>query len=187
VPPEPQIARPPEAQVLQTARAHKPKSYTADPKKVARQAGSEIDAVIQSGKYSQLPPAEVVSRSDGSDPPRLSLLNETGYTLTVTFYGSVERSVKVADGKSLEMELPPGAYRVLGRASVPTVVPFVGNDNYSEGASFKPTHYRVGLLDALHLAAAHLSCGRVHHDRETEQGDPLVLAGEGRLSVRLAV
>jgi len=102
---------------------------------------SEIDDVIQSGKYSQMPRAEVVSPSTGSGPSHLSVVNQTVYTLTVTFYGSTERSVKITAGQSLELDLAPGTYRVLGRTDIPTVLPFVGNDNYAAGAKYESTFY----------------------------------------------
>ena len=110
--------------------------------KIPQPTRSEIDEVIQSGKYSKLPPAEVVSQSDGDGPAHLSVLNQTIYTLTVTFYSSIEQSVDINAGKSLELDLVPGAYRVLCRASNPTVWPFVSNnDQYSAGMGYKWTLY----------------------------------------------
>ena len=101
---------------------------------------SEIDKVIQSGKYSELPPAEVLSQPTGSGPSHQSLVNQTIYTLTVTFYGSPERSVAIPAGQSTELDLAPGAYRVLGVAAGP-VVPFVGHDNYLAGGEYKQTFF----------------------------------------------
>ena len=102
---------------------------------------SEIDDVIHSGKYSQMPRAEVVSPSTGSGPSHMSIVNQTVYALTVTFYGSTERSVNVTAGQSLEVDLAPGRYRVLCRASSLTVLPFVGNDDYEAGGSYASTFY----------------------------------------------
>ena len=102
---------------------------------------SEIDEVIQSHNYTQLPPAELISQSDGSGPSHLSISNDTGYALTITFYSSTERSVQINAGQSEELDITPGKYRVLCRANVPTVLPFVGNDNYSAGAGYRWTLY----------------------------------------------
>jgi len=104
---------------------------------------SEIDDVIQSGKYSRMPRSDLVSPATGSGPSHLSVINQTGYALTVTFYSSTERSVDITAGQSLEMDLMPGTYRVLGRANSPTVLPFVGNDNYAAGAQYKSTFYII--------------------------------------------
>ena len=82
---------------------------------------SDIDTVIQSGKYSALPPAEMVSPATGSGPSHLSIENQTGYTLTITFYTSAQRSITVEAGQTLEVDVEPGAYRELCRASSPTV------------------------------------------------------------------
>ena len=142
VPPSPPgftLDQPPAPIQLHAVPAAEPKILTAVPK--AQPTRSEIDEVIQSGKYSALPPAEVVGQSDSSGPPQIYILNETGFTLSVTFYGSVERSVKIADGNSLDMELPPGDYRVLGRATIPTVIPFVGSDKYAEGTKYEQRFY----------------------------------------------
>lgn len=101
----------------------------------------EIDDVIQSGKYSQMPSARVISPSTGSGPSHLSVVNQTAYALTVTFYGPTERPVKISAGQSLKLDLAPGAYRVLGRTDIPTVLPFVGNDDYSARAGYEMTFY----------------------------------------------
>jgi hypothetical protein len=101
----------------------------------------EIDDVIRSGKYSQLPRADVISPSTGTGPSHLSIKNKTIYALTVTFYSSVEQSVEINAGQSLELDLVPGKYRVLGRTNVPTVLPFVGNDEYSAGTAYESTFY----------------------------------------------
>ena len=128
-----------ETQVLQATPALEPKTIP----KVQPPVRSEIDEVIHTGKYSQLPPDEVLSRSDGSRPPHLSILNDTGYTLKVTYYGSTERSVKVVAGQSLGLDFAPGTYRVLGRVSDPTVLPFVGNRDYATGHTYTST-FSVG-------------------------------------------
>ena len=102
---------------------------------------NEIDDVIKSGKYSALPPAEMVSPATGSGPSHLSIENQTGYTLTITFYTASQRSVTVEAGRTLEVDVEPGAYRELCRADSLTVLPFVGNDNYAAGAGYKSTYY----------------------------------------------
>ena len=101
---------------------------------------SEIDEVIHSGKYSQLPPAVMVSPATGSGPSHQSLVNQTIYDITVTYDGPTERSVTIPAHDSLEVEIAPGQYRVLCRASNPLVVPFVGDDEYAAGAGYKSAY-----------------------------------------------
>jgi len=105
------------------------------------QPRSEIDEVIQSGKYSEIPPAEMVSASTGSGPSHLSIVNETACALTNTFYASAQRSVTVEAGQTLEPDMEPGAYRELCRADSLTVLPFVGKDEYAVGTAYKSTYY----------------------------------------------
>ena len=66
--------------------------------RISQSPHSEIDEVIQSGRYFRLPPALVVAHSTDSGPSHLSVVNRTAYNLTVTFYGATERSVRVTVG-----------------------------------------------------------------------------------------
>ncbi len=109
--------------------------------RISQSRQSEIDQVIESGKYSRLPPAQAVAHSTDSGPSHLSVVNRTVYTLTVTFYGSAERSVKVTAGQSLDLDFAPGTYRVLGKVDSPTVLPFVGSDEYAAGTKYESTFY----------------------------------------------
>jgi hypothetical protein len=128
---------------VESPAASGPRSSTqsATSNRIPQASTSEIDKVIQSGKYSQLPRAQAVARLTDSGPSHLSVLNQTVYTLTVTFYGPTERSVTVDAGQSLELDFAPGTYRVLGRANSPTVLPFVGSDEYSAGTKYESTFY----------------------------------------------
>jgi hypothetical protein len=110
-------------------------------KNAPRPIRSEIDEVIQSGRYTELPPAEVVGKSDGSGPSHLSVVNQTAYTITVTYDGATERKITVGAGQSFDLDLPPGAYRVFGRTNNPLVLPFFGNQDYALGAGYRSTFY----------------------------------------------
>jgi hypothetical protein len=99
-----------------------------------------IDAVARSGRYSTLPPP-TGSRGGGSGSPKLKITNSTSYGLTVDFAGAVERSLKLASGQSVEIELAPGSYRVLGRVDAPNVLPFLGDHNYEAGGSYTSSFY----------------------------------------------
>jgi hypothetical protein len=69
-----------------------------------RSPSSEIDDVVRSGRYSQLPPAQMVAGGAGSGPSHIALVNGTRYTLTVMFSGPAESSATVPPD-----HLPPTA------------------------------------------------------------------------------
>jgi len=110
-------------------------------RRIPQSPHGKIDEVIASGRYTRLPPAHAVAHSTDSGTSHLSVLNRTVYTLTVTFYGATERSAKVSAGKTLELDFVPGTYRVLGSVNSPTVLPFVGGDEYVAGTKYESTFY----------------------------------------------
>lgn len=138
--PDQPVPRAPIPQAVPAKKQPKPQIQVAVPRPAQEPPQSEIDEVIASGKFSKLPPAEVVRQSDGDGPAHLSVLNQTIYTITATFYSSIEQSVEINAGQSMELDLVPGAYRVLCRASDPTVWPFISNDDkYVAGTGYKWT------------------------------------------------
>jgi hypothetical protein len=114
-----------------------PQPKQAPPNNAQRPVRSEIDEVIRSGKYSQLPRAEEVGESTGSGPSHLSILNQTGYALTISFSGAMERSVEITSGQIAEVDFTPGTYSVLGRVSNPIIIPFAGDQSYSAGTKYQ--------------------------------------------------
>ena len=61
--------------------------------------------------------------------------NDTAYTLTALFSGPIERRVEVAPGASISVELPPGAYKLVGRVNAPDVLPSYGEHTFDQSNS----------------------------------------------------
>jgi hypothetical protein len=97
--------------------------------------GGEIDGVIASGHYTQMPSAQLVG-SSGSGPASIKITNDTAYDLSVFYEGTTSKTVTVAAGQTTAMELQPGSYRELGRVKAPNVLPFVGQGVFGPGDNF---------------------------------------------------
>ena len=97
---------------------------------------NEIDDVIKSGRYTKLPPAEVVSQSDGSELPHVRIMNQTSFTVSISFDGPKERTTKIAAGRSVDLAMEPGHYRVFGKTSDPLILPLLGFYDYSHGFDY---------------------------------------------------
>lgn len=107
---------------------------------VNNSVAGQIDAVLRSGQYTGLPPAQRIG-SVGSGQPTLSIENRTSYLLTVLLAGPVEQSVSVASGATQKIVVPAGSYRVLGRVNAANVLPFYGNQDYSSGTEYSESFY----------------------------------------------
>ena len=65
--------------------------------------------------------------------PRSRSGNDTAYPLTALFSGPIDRRVEVAPGTSASVELPPGAYKLVGRVNTPGVSPSYGEHTFRAG------------------------------------------------------
>jgi hypothetical protein len=101
---------------------------------------TEIDAVLKSGRYSSLPPAQSIG-SAGTGQPSLSIENRTAYELTVLMAGPVEKSLVIPAGSSQNVLVPPGSYRILGRVKAASVLPFFGTQDYANGGAYRESFY----------------------------------------------
>jgi len=104
------------------------------------QGGASIDEIIRSGRYSPMPNAARVGTS-GSGPASVKITNDTKHELTLVYDGSVSRSVNIVAGGSQTIQLPPGPFRVFGRVSAPSVLPFIGTETYGPGDSLVVKFY----------------------------------------------
>ncbi len=106
----------------------------------AASAASEIDAVLRSGRYNSLPPAQSIGVA-GTGQPSLSIQNQTAYELMVLMAGAVEKSLIIPAGGSQNVVLPAGTYRILGRVKAANVLPFFGTQDYASGGSYRESFY----------------------------------------------
>jgi hypothetical protein len=108
----------------------------------AKSISSQIDQVISSGRYTNLPQPKTLGAGRGaSGRSTLSIENRTDYELTVLMAGPVEESISVEPGATQTRDLPAGSYRVLGRVKASNVLPFVGTHSYSAGTSYSSAFY----------------------------------------------
>jgi hypothetical protein len=59
--------------------------------------------------------------------------NGTSYELRVMFTGAADREATIPPGHKQSINLPAGAYKVLGRVGVSNVLPFYGEESYKAG------------------------------------------------------
>lgn len=100
---------------------------------------AQIDDVVRSGRFTTLPPVQPIAGSFAHT--RLTITNQTAYSLTVMMDGPAERSVTVSPGDTETLVLAPGSYRVLGRVAAPNVLPFFGTQNYAVGTSYQESFH----------------------------------------------
>ncbi|MGA7410924.1 MAG: hypothetical protein WBW33_10595 [Bryobacteraceae bacterium] len=92
----------------------------------------EIDEIIKSGRYTQMPPAERAG-SSGSGLASIRITNSTAYTLTIVYDGVASATSTIPAHGSSTLQLPAGSFRVLGRVSEPGVLPFIGRETFGPG------------------------------------------------------
>jgi hypothetical protein len=103
---------------------------------------SQIDQVIDSGHYTNLPqPRSLGSGGGASGRSTLSIENRTQYELTVLMAGPAEESISLEPGAVRSVDLAPGSYRVMGRVNASHVLPFAGTNSYSAGMSYSSVFY----------------------------------------------
>jgi hypothetical protein len=93
---------------------------------------SEIDRVIQSGRYAQMPALQRVA-SSGSGPASVTVTNDTAYALSLVYEGPVSQTLSIPSGATETVRLTAGTFRVLGRVPAPSVLPFIGNVTLGAG------------------------------------------------------
>src|ERR1700674_3823121 len=95
----------------------------------------EIDEIIKSGRYTQMPTAHRVG-SSGSGLASIKITNDTGYALSLVYEGSTSQTIIIPAGSAATIQLPAGFFRVLGRVSATGVLPFVGSETVGAGDNF---------------------------------------------------
>ena len=91
---------------------------------------------VRRGKYTPLP--QIQATGAGASRNGMAVFevrNDTAYTLTALFSGPIERRVEVAPGSSTAIELPPGAYKLVGRVNAPDVLPSYGEHTFDQSSS----------------------------------------------------
>ncbi|RLD09312.1 hypothetical protein DRI50_12335, partial [candidate division KSB1 bacterium] len=102
----------------------------------------EVDKVF-AGQHGELPPPQKTA-AGSSQNNRISIENQTDYTLTVRYSGlqSIKAVLKAHAKKSLT--LPSGTFRVAASVDHPNVIPFAGSQNLS-GGEYSSVFYISGL------------------------------------------
>lgn len=88
----------------------------------------EIEAVERDRRYVELPGSSPC-QPDPLAPvgvTRYQVKNSTAYDLRVILAGPSEREIDVAPNSSQAATLPAGTYKILGKVSLPSVLPFLG-------------------------------------------------------------
>jgi hypothetical protein len=103
----------------------------------------EIERTEKTGAYTALPPPVEVAATFNSIPGGMAMEtidNHTVYTLKVLLSGPREQEITIAPGSEQTLTFPAGVYRVLGRASSPSIRPFLGQQDYQAGKSYRSTY-----------------------------------------------
>ena len=91
---------------------------------------------IRTGKYTSLPPIQRTGATTSRNGMAVfEVKNDTAYALTALFSGPIERRVEVAPGSSVSVELPPGAYKLVGRVNALDVLPSYGEHTFDQSSS----------------------------------------------------
>jgi len=98
----------------------------------ASTSSSQIDEVLKSGRYTQMPKAQRIG-SSGSGLASIRVTNDTAYALNLDYEGASSRTLTIAAHNTETVQLPAGSFRVLGRVSAAGVLPFVGSEILGPG------------------------------------------------------
>jgi len=98
---------------------------------------------VEQGRHNNLPAATAspLGTSASSGSIRRTVENGTAYTLIVLFGGPVEQRIVLGPGRTEQVELPPGTYKVAAHVSAPSVLPFFGVQIYSAGQEYTSHFY----------------------------------------------
>ncbi len=93
---------------------------------------------ISSGKYSEMPKAQPISR--GGISAEVTVENRTEYELTVRYSGPDSQKVVVPKGGTRTIKIQPGDYKVAASVSAANVTNYYGNDTLNAG-KFESSFY----------------------------------------------
>jgi|SRR5271157_834637 len=102
---------------------------------------SQIDR-IANGAHQDLPGPTQTSTARGQNPG-WSIENATGYQLHLYLSGSSERDYVIPNGKSINIDLPPGTYRIGADVSNKSVMPFYAVRQLDPDARWT-SHFYIG-------------------------------------------
>lgn len=105
---------------------------------------TDIDSVIRSGRYGSMPPSQRVG-SSGTGPAFVSIRNATTFTLLIRYEGLVSSQVSIPPLQAGTLQLAPGRYRVMGRVSAESVLPFIGTETLDDGDRRELNFYVKGV------------------------------------------
>jgi len=100
----------------------------------------EIDQIIKSGRYTQMPMSQRVG-SSGSGLASIKVTNDTAYTLSLVYAGTSSQTLTIPARNTATIQLPAGSWRVLGHVAAQGVLPFIGNETLGPGDSLVSTFF----------------------------------------------
>jgi len=104
-------------------------------------AGMQIYRVAI-GSHQSLPAPEQLSIARGENPG-WTIENATGYQVDLYLRGPVERHYQIRKGDSINVDLPPGGYRIAAKLSNESVLPFYAVRELGGGTRWK-SHLYIG-------------------------------------------
>jgi hypothetical protein len=98
---------------------------------------------IRAADHAAMPPAQRVTVNALVAPGRtmMTVKNSTAYELSVFFDGPISTKLTIMPGASQDVDLAPGTFRVAGRVTAVDVLPFYGEETYSNSARYSVTFY----------------------------------------------
>ena len=126
-----------------------PRSFTKDPynlkfavsqENVTGLVADEIARALKEGHYQPLPPLQKAPGSSPGGAARLTVHNQTPYSLRVLLSGpAVEKELSLASRASQSINLAAGTYKALVTAWSPNVLPRAGDYSFSDGSQYNLT------------------------------------------------
>ncbi|MGA2902899.1 MAG: hypothetical protein ABSD98_03650 [Candidatus Korobacteraceae bacterium] len=118
---------------------------TAGPQPPKESGGTTISSQIDriaNGSHQALPAPLQSSLAPGQNPG-WSIENATGYQLHLYLSGPAERDYVIPNGNSINVDLPPGIYRIAADVSSKSVIPFYAVRQLNVNARWT-SHFYIG-------------------------------------------
>ena len=95
---------------------------------------------IAKGSHQELPPPTQTPTALGQSPG-WTIENATGYQLHLYLSGPTEHEYVIPNGNSINLDLPPGSYRMAAEVSSKNVTPFYALRQLDSGTRWKSKFY----------------------------------------------
>ena len=113
------------------------------PEKSAEQEAIDKEvAEIMGSEHGTLPQPTITSRSSWGNPV-IDVTNQTSYTLTVLYSGSLSKRLILPPHGSGSVKLLPGEYKIAAKVNDPFVIPYAGTTTLLSGAKYSSVFYII--------------------------------------------